>query len=161
MERLGLSESRAPFTMKPLLPALAVSLLVFCSGGKTGDPTAAADWHPKDASVARHITSVHGFTIGPAPESHLRVDKDPATGKIVGEFRKDVLETLGGEKALYILGWDGNPHDASRHEYLFFLEALHAYLVLNHPEWDGGEGAAPGSAPDAEKLTAVGGKAGA
>ncbi len=146
--------------MRRLLPLLAACLFVSCSGGKKEDPTAAADWHPKDASVAKHITSVHHFLIGPAPESHLRVDKDPDTGKIVGEFREDVLEILGGEKALFVLGWDGNPHHASRHEYLFFLEALHAYLVLNHPEWDGGEGKAPKKgAPDSEKLTAVADKA--
>lgn len=124
-----------------LLPlALLSSLLFSCSGEKKEDPTAAADWRPEDASVAKHITSVHHFVISPAPESHLRVDRDPATGKIVGEFRKDVLEILGGEKALYVMGWDANPQLSSRHEYLFFLEALHAYLVLNHPEWDGGEG---------------------
>lgn len=124
-----------------LLPlALLSSLLLSCSGEKKEDPTAAADWRPEEASVAKHITSVHHFVISPAPESHLRVDRDPATGKIVGEFRKDVLEILGGEKALYVMGWDANPQLSSRHEYLFFLEALHAYLVLNHPEWDGGEG---------------------
>lgn len=60
------------------------------------------------------------FQISPEPGAHLRVEKDPESGRIVGRivgrFRDDVLETLGGEKA------------------------LHAYLVLNHPEWDGGEG---------------------
>lgn len=127
-----------------LLPVLAL-LLASCSGEKKADPTAAADWRPEDASVARHITSVHHFVIDPSPEAHLRVDRDEETGKIVGEFREDVFETLGGEKALYILGWDANPQLASRHEYLFFLEALHAYLVLHHPQWDGGEGK-PGEA---------------
>ncbi len=137
--------------MTRLLPLLAACLVASCSGGKREDPTAAPGWRPEEASTARHITNAHHFTIGPAPGSHLRVDKDPATGRIVGEFREDVIETLGGSRALYILGWEGNPHQSSRHEYLFFLEALHAYLVLNHPEWDGGEGAA-----NAEPLTAVG-----
>ncbi|MCB1205475.1 MAG: hypothetical protein KDN18_14535 [Verrucomicrobiae bacterium] len=135
---------------------LSVLLLASCTGKKKADPTASADWRPENASVARHITSVHHFVISPAPESHLRVELDPVTGKVRGEFRKDVLEILGGEKALYILGWDANPHQAARHEYLFFLEALHAYLVLNHPEWDGGEGETPapsGASVDAEKLT--------
>lgn len=113
---------------------------------KKDDPTAAVDWRPEEASVARHITSVHHFMINPSPEAHLRVDRDPVSGKIVGEFREDVLATLGGEKALYVMGWDGNPQLSSRHEYLFFLEALHAYLVLNHPEWDGGEGESPAPA---------------
>lgn len=130
-----------------LLPLLLAS----CSGEKTPkeDPTAAADWKPENASVARHITSVHHFVISPDENAHLRVTLDPASGKIVGEFRKDVAETLGGEKALYVLGWDSNPYTSARHEYLFFLDALHAYLVLNHPEWDGGEG---GSTP-ATNLT--------
>lgn len=127
--------------MKSYLPLLLLAgFLASCSGEKKADPTASADWRPEEASVAKHITSVHHFVISTAPESHLRVDRDPETGKIVGEFRKDVLETLGGEKALYVMGWDANPQLSSRHEYLFFLEALHAYLVLNHPEWDGGEG---------------------
>ncbi len=126
--------------MKRLIPfSLAFLFFASCSGEKAPDPTESANWHPEEASVAKHITSVHHFVISTDPAAHLRVDKDPATGKIVGEFRKDVLETLGGEKALFVLGWDGNPHTSSRHEYLFFLEALHAYLVLNHPEWDGGE----------------------
>ena len=148
------------------LPALSLAALFLaaCSGEKKADPTAAADWRPEDASVARHITSVHHFVIADSPEAHLRVARESASGKIVGEFRKDVLEILGGEKALYILGWEGNPHTSSRHEYLFFLEALHAYLVMNHPEWDGGESSAPATAPapvatDAEKLTDAGGKA--
>jgi len=127
--------------MKRLLFPLFVLVFSSCSGERKTDPTAAADWRPEDASVAKHITSVHHFTIGNSPGAHLRVDRDAATGKIVGEFRKDVLETLGGEKALYILGWDANPQTSSRHEYLFFLDALHAYLVLHHPQWDGGEGA--------------------
>lgn len=127
-------------TSLSLLSLILAGIVASCSGERKVDPTAAADWRPEDASVAKHITSVHHFVISPAPESHLRVDRDPATGKIVGEFRKDVLEILGGEKALYVMGWDANPQLSSRHEYLFFLEALHAYLVLNHPEWDGGEG---------------------
>lgn len=145
--------------MKSLFPlALSLLLLASCSGEKKADPTAASDWRPENASVARHITSVHHFVISPAPESHLRVELDPESGKVMGEFRKDVLETLGGEKALYILGWDANPHRASRHEYLFFLEALHAYLVLNHPEWDGGEGESPKPSADAGNLTDAAGK---
>lgn len=144
------------FLLLPLLAVFAVSC-----GEKKADPTAAADWRPEDASVARHITSVHHFVISPEPTAHLQVTKDPANGKIIGKFRDDVLVTLGGEKALYILGWDGNPHTSSRHEYLFFLEALHAYLVLNHPELDGGEGDSQKAAPaatDADKLTDAGGK---
>jgi len=128
--------------MKPLfalLPLILAGVFASCSGERKEDPTAAADWRPEDASVAKHISSVHHFMINPSPEAHLRVDRDPASGKIIGEFRKDVFETLGGEKALYVMGWDTNPQLSSRHEYLFFLEALHAYLVLNHPEWDGGE----------------------
>ncbi len=142
--------------MERLLPLLLALVLASCSGGGKTDSTAAVDWLPEDASVARHITSVHHFVIGPAEEAHLRVGKDPATGKITGEFRKDVLETLGGEKALYVLGLSGNPSEVSRHEYLFFLEALHAYLVLNHPEWDGGEGGSEAPA-EAAKLTDAGG----
>lgn len=143
-----------------LLPLIAL-FAVSCSGKKKEDPTAAADWRPEDASVARHITSVHHFVISPEPTAHLQVTKEPESGKIIGKLRDDVLVTLGGEKALYILGWEGNPHTSSRHEYLFFLEALHAYLVLNHPEWDGGEGDAKPAAPvptEAEKLTDAGDK---
>jgi hypothetical protein len=145
--------------MKHLLLPCLVLFLASCSGEKKVDPTAAADWRPADATVAKHITSVHHFVISSDSGAHLRVDKDPATGKIVGEFRKDVLEILGGEKALFVLGWDANPQTSSRHEYLFFLEALHAYLVLNHPEWNGGEGEtkAP-AAGGAESLTDAAGK---
>lgn len=123
-----------------VLILIFAGVLASCSGERKEDPTAAADWRPEEASVAKHITSLHHFVISSAPGSHLRVDRDEASGKIVGEFRKDVLEILGGGKALYVMGWDTNPQLSSRHEYLFFLEALHAYLVLNHPEWDGGEG---------------------
>lgn len=145
--------------MSRLLPAVLLLLsLGACSKEKKADPTAAADWRPENASVARHISSVHHFKISPEPDAHLRVEKDPESGRIVGRFRDDVLETLGGEKALYILGWDANPHRASRHEYLFFLEALHAYLVLNHPEWDGGEGDSASPA-ELDKLTDAGDKA--
>ena len=49
-------------------------------------------------------------------------------------------EELGGEKALFILGWEDNPQSQTRHEHLLFLEALHAYLVMNAPKRDGGEG---------------------
>ncbi len=140
-----------------LLPLFALSLAA-CSKGRKEDPTAAADWRPENASVARHISSVHHFTISPSPEAHLRVDLDPETGQIVGELRPDVFETLGGEKALYILGWDNNPHRSSRHEYLFFLEALHAYLVLNHPEWDGGEGSTAPPAAGVDILSDAGEK---
>lgn len=129
-------------TRKRLLLLLLPLFSAACSGEKkkNEDPTTAADWVHENASVARHITSVHHFVISPGENSHLRVTLDPASGKIVGEFRRDVVETLGGEKALYVLGWDSNPYTSTRHEYLFFLDALHAYLVLNHPEWDGGEG---------------------
>ncbi len=139
--------------MRLLQLLLPLFLFVSCSGEKTAevDPTTAADWLPENASVARHISSVHHFIISPDENAHLRVTIDPATGKIIGQFRKDVVETLGGDKALYILGWDSNPYTSARHEYLFFLDALHAYLVLNHPEWDGGEGG--GDAAPATSLT--------
>jgi hypothetical protein len=126
-------------SVSPLLFILPL-LMASCSSERKSDPTKDANWRPEEASVAKHITSVHHFVISTSPEAHLRVDRDPETGKVVGEFRKDVLETLGGEKALFVVGWESNPQLSSRHEYLFFLEALHAYLVLNHPQWDGGEG---------------------
>lgn len=142
--------------MRILTLLLPLLLLVACSGEKAAkeDPTASSDWRPENASVAKHITSVHHFKISPDEDSHLRVTIDPESGKIVGEFRKDVVETLGGAKALYILGWDANPYTSARHEYLFFLEALHAYLVLNHPEWDGGEGSG-GAATSLTQAPAV------
>lgn len=118
-----------------------VASLISC-GKKKDDPTAAADWRPESASVARHITTVHGFKISPVENSHLHVVKDDAG--ITCTFREDVLEELGNEKALYILGWKENPETLSRFEYLFFLDALHAYLVLNAPSWDGGENPAAG-----------------
>ena len=77
----------------------------------------------------------------------MMVKAGPAVDAVVDQlssytctFREDVFDELGGEKALFILGWEQNPQEVSRQEYLFFLEALHAYLVLNHPQWDGGEG---------------------
>jgi hypothetical protein len=147
MERLGMKKL-------PLLCTLIFAGLLGACTEKKVDPTAAADWRPEEASVAKHITSVHHFMINPSPEAHLRVDRDPESGRIVGEFRKDVLEILGGEKALYVMGWDTNPQISSRHEYLFFLEALHAYLVLNHPEWDGGESESAASAATTEITVA-------
>lgn len=137
----------------PLRLLLFAGFLTACTDHKE-DPTAAADWRPEQASVARHISSVHHFVIDPSPAAHLRVDRDPESGKIIGEFREDVLATLGGEKALYVMGWDSNPQLSSRHEYLFFLEALHAYLVLNHPQWDGGEGESA-DAPPSPQVTAI------
>ena len=125
--------------MKPFLTLLivfAAFTLGACS--KKEDPTNAADWHPQDASVARHITSVHGFTITGEEGSHLKVEKDER--KIVATFRDDVLKELGGEKALFVFAWETNPQEISKAEYLYFLEALHAYLVINAPKWDGGEG---------------------
>jgi hypothetical protein len=142
-------------TASGLVLAAIALLLGACSKEKKSDPTAAADWRPENASVARHISSVHHFVISPDPAAHLRVEKDAESGRIVGRFRDDVLETLGGEKALFVLGWDANPHESSRHEYLFFLEALHAYLVLNHPQWDGGEGA-PAAGTELDKLSDAG-----
>lgn len=122
-----------------LLTLAALLPLALVSCGKNGEESAAdSDWKPENASVARHITSVHGFEISPAENAHLNVVI--AEGEITCTFREDVLETLGSEKALYILGATGNPNVFSRHDYLFFLDALHAYLVLNAPQWDGGEG---------------------
>lgn len=130
--------------MKPLLalPLLAITLL-FGACTEKEDPTNAVDWHPKDASVARHITSVHGFTITGDEGAHLKVSKVERT--ITCEFREDVLKELGGEKALFVFSWETNPQDISKPEYLYFLEALHAYLVINAPKWDGGEGASSDS----------------
>ncbi|MDF1849740.1 MAG: hypothetical protein P1U85_02820 [Verrucomicrobiales bacterium] len=121
-----------------LLSLITLTLLVSCGKGEKEDSVSKSDWLPENASVAKHITDVHGFVISPAEDSHLQVTKEEK--KITARFRDDVLEELGGEKALYILGWDENPFTVSRHEYLYFLEALHAYLVLNAPQWDGGEG---------------------
>lgn len=135
--------------------ALLALLLGACSKAKKGDPTQAADWRPENASVARHITSVHHFRIAPDKGSHMQVERDAESGRVICKFRDDVLETLGGEKALFVLGWDDNPHESSRHEYLFFLEALHAFLVLNHPQWDGGEGESR-TGSDLDKLTDAG-----
>lgn len=123
--------------LNTLLILLTLSLFASCGKGPDGDDTK-AEWLPENASVAKHITDVHGFVISPAEDSHLQVTKEEK--KITARFRDDVLKELGGEKALYILGWDENPFTVSRHEYLYFLEALHAYLVLNAPKWDGGEG---------------------
>ena len=120
-----------------LLSILSFTLLVSC-GGPEKEKVSDADWLPENASVAKHISDVHGFLIHPDEDSHLQVTK--ADKKITVRFRDDVLKELGGDKALYILGWDENPFTVSRHEYLYFLEALHAYLVLNAPQWDGGEG---------------------
>jgi hypothetical protein len=125
--------------MKSLLtfPLIALALtLGACS--KKEDPTNAADWHPQDASVARHISDVHGFTITGEEGAHLKVEK--IDRDIVATFREDVLRELGGEKALFVFSWETNPQTISKAEYLYFLEALHAYLVLNAPKWDGGEG---------------------
>lgn len=127
----------------PLTLSLIAASLAFASCTRKEDPTAAADWHPRDASVARHITDVHGFTINANEGAHLRVEK--VDRDIVATFREDVLEELGGEKALFVFSWEQNPPEISRAEYLYFLEALHAYLVLNAPKWDGGEGASSDS----------------
>lgn len=125
--------------MKPFLTFTVLALaLTLGACGKKKNSTASADWHPQDASVARHITDVHGFTISESEGSHLKVEK--IERKIVATFRDDVLEELGGEKALFVFAWEQNPQTISRPEYLYFLEALHAYLVLNAPKWDGGEG---------------------
>ncbi|MEM1442275.1 MAG: hypothetical protein AAGF67_08035 [Verrucomicrobiota bacterium] len=125
--------------MKPLLTFSLLTLALSLGAcGKKKNPTASADWHPQDASVARHITDVHGFTISEEEGSHLKVEK--IEKKIVATFRDDVLEELGGEKALFVFAFEQNPQTISRPEYLYFLEALHAYLVLNAPKWDGGEG---------------------
>jgi len=123
---------RLPGHAAALLALLAVS----CSSERR-DPTAAADWRPERASVARHITSAHQFTIAPSEEAHLRVENQE--GMILATFRDDVLEELDPDRALHSFGWKGNPELISRHEYLYFLEALHAYLVLYAPKWDGGE----------------------
>ena len=60
--------------MKTLI-SLTLILLAFTLGacGKKKNPTAAADWHPQNASVARHITDVHGFKISEEEDSHLKV----------------------------------------------------------------------------------------
>lgn len=121
----------------PLL-TLCAAILSLCACSKKEDPTKAANWLPEDASVARHITDVHGFTINGEEGAHLRVEK--VDRDIVATFRDDVLEELGGEKALFVFSWETNPQTITRAEYLYFLEALHAYLVLNAPKWDGGEG---------------------
>ena len=135
--------------MKKLTPfLLLLTALFFTACGNNEKAATNENWHPQDASVARHITSVHGFTISGEEGSHLRVEKVDKT--ITATFRDDVLADLGGEKALFILGWEQNPQEISRAEYLYFLEALHAYLVLNAPKWDGGEGAS--STP---KMTAT------
>ena len=130
--------------MKTLI-SLSLILLALTLGacGKKKNPTAAADWHPQNASVARHITDVHGFKISEEEDSHLKVEK--LERKIVATFREDVLEELGGEKALFVFAWEQNPQEISRAEYLYFLEALHAYLVLKAPKWDAGENKATAS----------------
>ena len=121
-----------------ILLTLSLAAMLLTSCGNKQETVSKKDWHPRDASVARHITSVHGFRITGDEGSHLKVEK--IEGKIVATFRDDVFEELGGEKLLFILGWEQNPQNISRAEYLYFLEALHAYLVLNAPKWDGGEG---------------------
>ncbi|MCG8600011.1 MAG: hypothetical protein MI807_07715 [Verrucomicrobiales bacterium] len=130
-------------------PSILLLSVVLTLGACTGkkEKEVPEDWHPEQASVARHITSVHGFTISEKENSHLRVEK--VDKKIVATFREDVLKDLGGEKALYVFAWEQNPQTVSRAEYLYFLEALHAYLVLNAPKWDGGEGAST-EAPKAD-----------
>ncbi|MDF1825781.1 MAG: hypothetical protein P1U68_14130 [Verrucomicrobiales bacterium] len=119
------------------LPLIAMALTLGACAKKE-DPSDAADWHPQDASVARHISSVHGFMITGDEGAHLKVSKEER--KITCEFREDVLKDLGGEKALFVFSWETNPQEISKAEYLYFLEALHAYLVINAPKWDGGEG---------------------
>ena len=95
----------------------------------------AQEWSPENASMARHIASVHAFSIGPEPDACLRVTRD---GNLIGaELRPDVLEKLGNERALYVLGWASNPHSCSRSDYLFFLQGLHAMLAMNASEWRG------------------------
>ncbi len=126
--------------MKFLIPLFSLTaILAFssCTKKSKEDPTQAADWKPQNASVAKHITSVHGFVIDAGENSHLQVSMEEQ--EVTAVFRDDVLNELGGEKALFAFGFDENPQIISRHEYLFFLEALHAYLVLNAPKWDGGE----------------------
>lgn len=125
--------------MKALLTcSLIAAALTLGACSKKEDPTKAANWLPENASVARHITDVHGFTINGTDSAHLKVEK--IEREIVATFRDDVLAELGGEKALFVFSWEQNPQAISRAEYLYFLEALHAYLVLNAPKWDGGEG---------------------
>ena len=122
------------------LPALTLFTVILTLGAcsRKEDPTDAVDWHPQDASVARHISDVHGFTIQESDNAHLKVTRNGR--EITAAFRPDVLEELGGEKALFVFSWETNPQTISKPEYLYFLEALHAYLVLNAPKWDGGEG---------------------
>lgn len=147
--------------MKALLTcSLIATTLVLGACSKKEDPTKAADWRPENASVARHITDVHGFTINANDGAHLKVEK--IDRDIVATFRDDVLVELGGEKALFVFSWEQNPQAISRAEYLYFLEALHAYLVLNAPKWDGGEGTSSDSKmtesepeADAEELAKV------
>lgn len=126
--------------MKKLFILLCASFcLISCGEKKQPDPEAEARWQPGDATVAKHITSVHGFTIGGAEDAFLHVEKTE-TGKVNAHFRDEILKDLGGEQALTVFGWTANPMEISKAEYLYFLEALHAYLVLKAPKWDGGEG---------------------
>lgn len=121
-------------TLFILLPA---ALLLGACMDKTKTTETSSDWHPQNASVARHITTVHGFKISEEEGSHLRVTK--TDGKVVATFREDALEILGGDKALFVFGMSENSESISKSDYLYFLEALHAYLVMNAPRWDGGE----------------------
>lgn len=93
------------------------------------------NWKPEEVTMAKHISGVHAFSIGPEPGSHLRVTRQE--NEIIAEFRPDVLEKLGSQKALFILGWESNPQTCTRSDYLFFLEGLHAMLVMSAAEWRG------------------------
>lgn len=125
--------------MKKLFLILAAAIcLSSCGGKKPADPAEEADWQPGEASVARHIASVHGFTIGPAENAFLHVEKNE-DGTVQAQFQDKVLEELGGQQALIVFGWAENPTTISKAEYLYFLDALHAYLVLKAPKWDGQE----------------------
>lgn len=108
-------------------------LLTSCGDSNAASAKPEKEWLPEEASMARHITMVHSFPIGPEPDANLRVWKE---GEIIhAEFQPEILEKLGGERVLYVLGWSGNPHMSTRSDYLFFLDALHGMLAMSAPEW--------------------------
>lgn len=125
-----------------LTSVLALTLTTFASCGKRtaeadgADDTLSASWVPEGVTMAKHISSVHDFVIGSQEDAFLKVSKTD-DGKINAALRPDILEKLGGEKVMFVIGWESNPSVMSRSDYLFFLEALHGYLAFSAPEWRG------------------------
>lgn len=128
--------------MKKILLLTICLMMVGCVKKKTlGAPeTQISDkWSPSNAFMAQHIERVHHVVFDEGFGADVDITVRYEEGQVWVLFNEDILKETNNEITEY-LNFEGREQYMSQEDYIFFLNKLHAYLLMKEGKTSDGYG---------------------